>query len=507
MSTLEQVVETAASTHGSSWHYDLGVELSVAERLYEVELDRDHWLTYVPDGPGMPVLLAPSVRDLLQKFGSGARVCDVIAAESRETGHSFSQLLRTIDLFYDRWLLREAGQESESDRLIRWRETRPIPKEISFWIHINNNCNLACEYCFVRHTREAMSPDTIDETVSRIGSTARLHGLERITLKFAGGEPTLAMPLVEHFYDATVRELEGTPTQVTPALLTNGTCISKRVLSFVERTKASFNVSLDGYGDFHDVYRIFRHSYNNGTKPRGSWAIIERNIDELIRQGIVPNINATISEKTCESTADLVRWVFGKGMNHCRLSVVRNAESSWEGGEGRLEVYRRVSRKFEESFERAFQVLESPEFILALPEALPIAELSFDEPAPGMACGIGCNHVVVRHDGRVASCPMTVNEEAFDVGDDLFEAVHASFTQSPLDRSDGGVCTSCPWFNVCAGDCPVTNLRIQGHPFAKSPLCEFWKYVIPRYVLFYGRKLLQAERYIGASTPSQSMAT
>jgi radical SAM protein with 4Fe4S-binding SPASM domain len=146
-----------------------------------------------------------------------------------------------------------------------------------------------------------------------------------------------------------------------------------------------------------------------------------------------------------------------------------------------------------QDFERMFTELEHPHYQINLPRGMEVAELTFDEPAPDVCCGIGSDHIVIRQDGNLASCPMTVHEPPVIPVSDLFAAAKQTFTASPADR--GGLeCLSCQWFKVCASACPVANERIKGHPFTQSPLCQFWKYVIPRYVDFYGRKLLQASQ-------------
>jgi len=137
-----------------------------------------------------------------------------------------------------------------------------------------------------------------------------------------------------------------------------------------------------------------------------------------------------------------------------------------------------------------FQALEDPRFGINLPRWMEIAELTFDTPAPDICCGIGSDHLVIKHDGTLASCPMTVHEKTVIPIDDLFRAAKETFNSSPDERGSDD-CLSCQWFKVCASACPVANERLFGHAFVQSPLCQFWKYVIPRYVVFYGTKLKQ----------------
>lgn len=67
-------------------------------------------------------------------------------------------------------------------------------QSFGIWLHINNDCNLACSYCFVTDkSHTAMSTETINKTASVIANTARMHDIKQISLKFAGGEPTLVL--------------------------------------------------------------------------------------------------------------------------------------------------------------------------------------------------------------------------------------------------------------------------------------------------------------------------
>src|SRR6516165_3717933 len=113
----------------------------------------------------------------------------------------------------------------------------------------------------------------------------------------------------------------------------------------------------------------------------------------------------------------------------------------------------------------------------------------FDHPAYWVACGIGANHLVVKTDGTMVSCPMMVDRSGRPPGDDMLSACRQTFPYTATTaRSEGMECLSCRWFPVCAGGCPVTNELIWGHPFARSPLCAFFQSVIPRYLSMFGKK-------------------
>ena len=177
---------------------------------------------------------------------------------------------------------------------------------------------------------------------------------------------------------------------------------------------------------------------------------------------------------------------------------MRNLGSSWEKYESRLADYREYCCQLLNAFDEAFSVLESPSYTLCLPKALTIAELSFDHPLPGVCCGMGRNHLVIRNDGNLAGCPMTVSEQSSIPSDDLLASMR-QFAPIPQTRDAASECLRCKWYRVCGGDCSITNSRLHGNMFAQSPLCPLWKGLIPRYLVFYGKKLEQANNL---SSPS-----
>jgi len=283
------------------------------------------------------------------------------------------------------------------------------------------------------------------------------------------------LPQMEYFYDRLTEEMADTGAYLHYAVLTNGTNVTSRFIEFVRRAPATVSISVDGYGDYHDKYRIFRTNERlpmvpTSTHGKGSWEVVNKNIDVLRRNGIVPYINAMVGPKTSKGLPELAEWIFGSGMIGT-IHVVRNIDDSWERGAHRARQYQQYCDQLAEDFERMFQVLEAERFHINLPRWMEIAELTFDTPAPDVCCGIGTDHIVIKHDGTLASCPMTVHEQTVIPIDDLFKSAKATFDASP-DRRGGSECLSCEWFKVCASACPVANERLGGHAFMQSPLCQ-----------------------------------
>lgn len=320
-----------------------------------------------------------------------------------------------------------------------------------------------------------MEDSVCDATADVVARAAIQHKLKSIVMKFAGGEPTLCLPLIERFRSRVETALAGSGTRCNAALLTNGTIVNEQVFDFLSRPGSSISISVDGYGATHDVLRR--------TKAGApTWVRILKNIELLQKRGFSPFIMATVTQQTQNGLPDLVRWVLS---NHLRtkLSVVRERNGI---------VSSDYNHKMAVAFAETFRMLESESIAFDPRNDLKICELHFDSPAWGVACAIGTNHIVIKPDGTLVDCPMNVHQQGEPPSDDIIAACARTFPLNDIESrtgASGRECISCQWYPVCAHGCPVYNERNSGYPFAKSTLCEFYKQVIPAYLELIGRKL------------------
>jgi uncharacterized protein len=484
----------------NTYECDFGATLFASHRVFESPI-YDKWVLFAPDRAGLPILVSSRVRSILHGFRDGATAGTAVA-HAQTAGADLEEALSTIAF------LEEHGFISDSPAPTRYTAADPATSTLQgfeIWLHINNYCNLDCDYCFVDRSKVAMTREVMADTISRIASTVKSRGLKRVNLKFAGGEPTLSVPALEWFHDRLLAELAETDVEVQTSVLSNGTIVSDRLVAFLKRPNCGIGLSLDGYGaDSHDIYRVYKES------RQGSWARIMKNIDSLMSCGIRPYIMATISERTCGTLVELVRWIFSNGLR-TRLSVVRQpSEDSFRANgyaDGLVQLtmrgeslpgnirgeYAQLCDAMKVAFDNAFDELEKANYRIDLRDGLGLCELHFDKPVYTSCCGIGTSHVVIQEDGRLASCPMTLRESEITPGDDLLSSIRETFLHSPTERNAaaGRNCLDCRWFPVCVSGCPVNNDRMTGTPFTLSPLHEFYEFVIPRYIVFVGRKLYQ----------------
>jgi radical SAM protein with 4Fe4S-binding SPASM domain len=247
----------------------------------------------------------------------------------------------------------------------------------------------------------------------------------------------------------------------------------------LHRPGVGIGISVDGIDHYHDQQRVFKKS------GRGSWSSIVQNIAVLKADGIRPYIMATTTTESAPGLPRLAEWIFSEGLA-TRLNVVRGHEDEDIDLETKKAGYRELVEACIPSFENVFAYVERHHDTIDVARQLNICELSFDNPLSGPACGIGRNHIVYGHTGLLADCVMTMHAAQTEATENLLQDVQKTVRHMPFDAGsvDGqSDCLRCQWFTVCGGGCPTGNERVNGHPYTRSPLCEFYKYVIPRYLI------------------------
>ena len=183
-------------------------------------------------------------------------------------------------------VLAEFGiSEAEYDSFLGKMKLAPVaeaekPKDVKpalnrLILHLSNDCNLRCVYCYAnggnyRSSRDLMSRETLDRIIDVI--YREYEHIDRI--QYFGGEPLLNMDLIDHGCKR-MREIEQSRgNDISFGVVVNGTLINDRFTEMVREHKIVVTVSYDGDPEINDRLRPFP----NG---RGSSEIILDNIRKL----------------------------------------------------------------------------------------------------------------------------------------------------------------------------------------------------------------------------------
>ncbi len=346
------------------------------------------------------------------------------------------------------------------------------PHTLTAWLHVTNQCNLRCTYCYVRKSNEAMDETTGRAAVKAVFESAQRHDFRAVKLKYAGGEPTLNFSLVRslHLHAQMLAERQG--LELRQVLLSNGVALSNATLAELRDMGMRLAISLDGVGAAHDAQR------GAGTFDRTT-----RSIDRAIALGLQPHLSITITAQNANNLRDVVAYALDRDLPF-NLNFYRehNCAAPGIGLENNrlIQGVRAALALIEERLPRQG-------FINGL-----IDRANFGYPH-NRPCGVGQSYVVIDHQGRVARCQMELEHTVGDVWDDdlltIVRPPESGFRNLKVDAR--GECGACVWRYWCAGGCPLLTYRLTGRNDLQSPYCEVYRALFPEALRLEGLRLLK----------------
>jgi uncharacterized Fe-S cluster-containing radical SAM superfamily protein len=190
------------------------------------------------------------------------------------------------------------------------------PQTLTAWLHVNNQCNLDCPYCYIQKSKEQMAPATGRQAVEAVFRSALANGFGRVKLKYAGGEATLNFHtvLILHDHARQLAAMHGVAME--GVILSNGVAISDRLISELQARNIRLMISLDGIGEAHDAQRPLRSG-------RGSFAHVERSLAQLDGAFVVSNKGVFVSAcRYIDVSSEGVDLPLGLGSRHMAAASI-----------------------------------------------------------------------------------------------------------------------------------------------------------------------------------------
>ncbi len=376
---------------------------------------------------------------------------------------------------------------------------RPSVAEYSLnvWLHVTNGCNLGCFYCYIPQLQKhvgtkdgartdlALDSGTMAVIADRLEAYCLAHNLQRLHIKFAGGEPTLAIKQINEFCNRMRSRVAGFRT--TFGILTNGVFDPEEVIPVLQRHNFKVSISIDGLQRNHDAIRYLR----SDGRRRGTWDMIYSNVARLLESGLRPYFLYTITKKNLNDVHEFASFAAQRGCGF-RLSLER-ANRTVEIG---------YQRKVADELGRFYtQFATEAPLDIRFDRDARFSEWSIDKKKH-IACSTCRGYVAIRQDGQVASCQMRLDEPFGDLlSNDLAEIVER-FARDPrtvLLRDPErklGACTQCEYRFTCAGGCPQHTRDVFGQFDRPSPWCFVYGTLLPVYIEASARHLARRADHI-----------
>lgn len=354
------------------------------------------------------------------------------------------------------------------------------PTQLGIWLHLTNQCNLRCTYCYVWKSQDKMSLDTAKKAMKKIIDGAKIHDFKKITVKFSGGECLLELDELLQIVEFSRELAKQNKIEIEFVVMTNGVLVTYRVAKILKQHDLRAAVSLDGLGIYHDKQRIF-------PSGQGSFKFVEKGIETLQKYQIPFNVSVTITGNNVTNLPELTNYLLDKNIPFTFNFFRENPHVSekLEGDDKKLVKYMKL----------AYKLIGDRVPRYSLVNGL-LDRVVFRKPHLH-TCGMGQNYVVVTHEGKIVACQMTLEKPIGSVDDkDMIETMKAGNFIQPksLNVMGKSPCNACQWRYICCGGCPLLTYSQKGKYTLNSPYCAVYKTLIPEALKVEAKRLIKYGR-------------
>jgi len=357
------------------------------------------------------------------------------------------------------------------------RDSVSDPKLLRVWIHLSNQCNLRCIYCFVHKSAEKMDLVMAKKGIKKMVADAKKGGYEEIVCTFGGGEPLQEVEGMMELIKVGRVEAKKNKILLRFGIVSNATLITDKVAAILKKEDIFTAVSMDGVGEFHDRQRPFV-----GGGP--SFKAVRRGIDALKKADLRFNTTAVITNKNISHLPALTRYFLENDIPFIYALYKENPNS--------LEDMTASDDQLIKYFRLAFaEIYKNPPKYSLLGGLLDLIILNAPHLHP---CRSGRHYLVLRHDGKIAFCPVKIDNPTGTLlsKGPMPAKIRNGSILTPKDRSvnDITICSKCVWRYACCGGCPLITKIYKGTYNSNSPLCHVFRSLIPDLLRIEAKRLI-----------------
>lgn len=342
--------------------------------------------------------------------------------------------------------------------------------DFGVWLHVTNECNLKCLYCYIKKSNNTLDLEQGRLAIQRIIESAVQNNHKRVTLKFAGGEPLIVFPLVQQLLSYANELAAQSQIEVVPVLLTNGTLITPAIAKLLKEQNFVVSLSLDGIDLPHNLNRPLLGGQSSFKK-------VELALGFLQEFDVKLNASVVITKLNLSGLPFLVQYLLGRNIAFT-FNFLRPTEFAEDG----LTI---TNLELIEVLNQVCDVIETNLPTFSIHNIL-LDRVNFIRPRL-QACGAGENYLVVKNNGELTGCQLLNSKKSAVVGkigetknllSPIREKHFVPLEVRSIEHKNG--CNQCQWRYNCAGGCPLATLAAKGRFDTRSPFCDVYKAIIPR---------------------------
>lgn len=439
---------------------DLVIDLALEKE--KNRYNEEVYLLYNPEGTSGVLSVGREIYDLIKAVDGKSSVKEIFK-KLHIKEKDYITICNVITQLIENNILYVVGESNKIDT------EKIFNKTLTCWLHLTNDCNLRCKYCYIHKSHSVMSDDILYPAIDKMMASCRRHGYKTLSLMLVGGEALTRFDTIKNIVDYCNKNKKD--LNVTYTLPTNGTLITKDVAKFVVDNEFNVGVSLDGIGEYNN-----NRVYANGTS---SYDKVITGIDNLIERNLKPSIMITVTNDNLDGLPDLTRDMIKRKI-YFRFSLERDTTT---GKPPILNDENHCIAVLKECFNIMIESLINGDDGWYFK----FGDVSFGIPYT-RACAAGKNFFAIGEDGSIGSCSLGLENTRGNIKDinDVIDDITNIFSDiGKTSACDVEECSNCTWRYSCAGACPLQTYASYKTLNHISPYCNIYKACLPYVVKIY----------------------
>lgn len=391
--------------------------------------------------------------------------------ESRNT-----QKLSTADFDEDLWealCINNIISDNDTDDYLKYKASITNIRKQRTGMHLTlaptMDCCFRCHYCFEKYKeKKYMTPEIMDQIIKYVTSYPEL---KNIKITWFGGEPLMAVPQIEEFYDK-FRDIWQEP--FISNIITTGYHIDKESIRVMQKVGiSSVQITLDGMKETHNKVKHLPSGEDVFERILSNIELLNDSASEI---NITIRVNLTLENK--EEYIPLHKLCLTRFYGRSNITI----SPAFVLDRGTGDICRSNNNIF-------FGHIERSKFILNLAKnGINSVFVRYPEPFFN-ECAIR-NEMAIAFDpeGYAYKCWEVIGNKEYAIGKLNDDGILTDINQTILNRQlygadtfDDPICSQCKYLPICNGGCPIQRIENKfegGH----NDCCSHYKGFMPDFL-------------------------
>ena len=390
--------------------------------------------------------------------------------ESRNT-----QKLSTADFDEDLWealCINNIISDNDTDDYLKYKASITNIRKQRTGMHLTlaptMDCCFRCHYCFEKYKEKKYMTEIMDQIIKYVTSYPEL---KNIKITWFGGEPLMAVPQIEEFYDK-FRDIWQEP--FISNIITTGYHIDKESIRVMQKVGiSSVQITLDGMKETHNKVKHLPSGEDVFERILSNIELLNDSAPEI---NITIRVNLTLENK--EEYIPLHKLCLTRFYGRSNITI----SPAFVLDRGTGDICRSNNNIF-------FGHIERSKFILNLAKnGINSVFVRYPEPFFN-ECAIR-NEMAIAFDpeGYAYKCWEVIGNKEYAIGKLNDDGILTDINQTILNRQlygadtfDDPICSQCKYLPICNGGCPIQRIENKfegGH----NDCCSHYKGFMPDFL-------------------------